>query len=214
MRLTRKMKDLTGRRFGRLVAIKPVGKRGRNVLWECVCDCGTERSFAQADLSRGSSTSCGCYQRECATAILTKHGMHGTGAYKSWRSMRKRCYRKNTPGFQNYGGSGVAVCDRWRNSFENFYKDMGPRPRGTTLDRIDNSRGYSRENCRWSTPQQQTLNRSTTRYIRHGGKVKCVTDWSRELGGCDSLVHARLRKGWSERAAVATPLKKGAEGRQ
>ena len=147
--------DLTGKRYGRLVAVRQAGKgkRGCHLLWECVCDCGNRKIIRSADLRNKKTQSCGCLRKEKAT----KHGMRNSSTYKSWHSMLQRCTNKNNTRFSDYGGRGINVCERWL-KFENFLEDMGIRPLNTTIDRIDNNGNYAPSNCKWSMPTAQAKN--------------------------------------------------------
>ncbi len=118
--------------------------------------------------------------------------------------MKRRCYRKNYVDYHRYGGRGIEVCDEWKNSFLAFYKDMGERPKGKTLDRINNDKGYSQENCKWSTPREQANNRRNNRFLTHKGKTLTVAQWARKLGVKDGILRYRLRKNW----AIEEVLKK------
>lgn len=156
--------DLTGRRFERLVVLEPAGHRGKKRLWRCACDCGGEIVTMGENLreNRARRTrSCGCLHRD----RITKHGHMGRGAasptYRSWLSMIQRCTNPKVAGFDGYGGRGIRVCLRWR-SFENFLADMGERPDGRSIDRIDNDGDYERGNCRWATRSEQQRNKRRT----------------------------------------------------
>ena len=153
--------DLVGKRFGRWTVVAFYPKRywrGRDTVWLCHCDCGTERGVRGFVLRNGESKSCGCLQRELVTKRLTTHGMSKTRAYSIWENMKQRCQNPNSTGYHYWGGAGIGVCDRWQ-KFENFYADMGEPPDGLTLDRKDNDKGYSLENCKWSTRLEQVHNR-------------------------------------------------------
>lgn len=128
------------------------------------CDCGTERKINLRQLTGGNSRSCGCYQSEVSSKTMTVHGMSFSREYRSWACMKDRVTNPNCPMFRHYGGRGITICDRWKDSFDLFYQDMGPRPAGTSIDRINNNLGYEPGNCRWATRSEQMDN--TRRSIR------------------------------------------------
>lgn len=130
-----------------------------------------------------------------------------TVEYKAWLDLRYRCNNKNSSRYSKYGGRGISVCDRWE-VFENFLEDMGERPDGMSIDRIDNDKGYSPENCKWSTSSEQACNRSSNTIISFNGISMTSAEWNRHLGGNDSLVYHRLKRGWSIEKALTTPVRR------
>jgi hypothetical protein len=150
--------DLTNHRFGKLTARWPAGRSCTRILWLCSCDCGKLSVVFALNLTRNHSSSCGCEgSRTTLKDRLTKHGMTGTPTYKTWLCMIYRCTKPAHEHYKYYGGRGVSVCDRWR-TFSNFYADMGKRPIGMTLDRINNEGNYEPSNCRWATKKEQMAN--------------------------------------------------------
>lgn len=157
-------KDLSGVRFTRLVAIERIQSLNSRAMWRCRCDCGSETVVRGTALTTGNSRSCGCLVRDSMAAIgrsNATHGQSGTVEYNSWSAMLDRCYDKKNNRYRLYGAHGVVVCNRWRNSFENFLADMGRRPTAKhSLDRWPNTNGnYEPTNCRWATASQQNKNR-------------------------------------------------------
>ena len=154
--------------------------------------------------------SCGCMQVELVNAANRTHGMTRTPTYKSWRSMLERCENKNHRHFSNYGGRGIEVCEKWK-SFDGFLSDMGVRPDGMTLDRIDSNLGYSKENCRWATKTQQSRNKRSSRFLTIGQQSKTVSEWAEhENAVCENTIHTRLAAGWSHEDAVFKPVRRKA----
>jgi len=149
--------DLTGQVFGRLTVIAYVGIKNRAAIWTCFCKCGNKIKIRTADLRRGHTKSCGCLQKDLSRKRLTKHGLWDTPSYQSWRSMKQRCTNPTNIAYKYYGGRGISFCSRW-DAFENFFEDMGERPIGLTLERVDNEKGYSKENCKWANQKEQIRN--------------------------------------------------------
>lgn len=179
-------KDRTGERVGRLTILGPSPSRvGGRKAYVCVCDCGNETIVAGGSLREGGSTSCGCLRSERLSDSNSKRAKHGhtrVGAtrkrdvspnYYSWKSMIQRCRNPNAPNYHLYGGRGISVCDRWQghDGFQNFLADMGERPDGKTLDRIDNDGNYEPGNCRWSDAKAQSNNRRETPDLAAARKV-------------------------------------------
>lgn len=146
--------DLVGNKYGRLTVVSRAPTENRQARWNCVCDCGNTTRARGNTLKSGITKSCGCATKENQQT----HGMTGTPTYVVWSCMKQRCYDKNAINYERYGERGITVCDRWLHSFENFYADMGERPKNKSIDRIDNSKGYSPDNCKWSTASEQAHN--------------------------------------------------------
>jgi len=192
--------DLTGKFFGNWFVIEKgdLGPGGE-VYWKCRCSCGTEREVRASGLNGGRSRDCGCKRG--------KHRMSKSKTYKSWDSMRQRCNNQNAPDYARYGGRGIKVCKRWQKSFQNFLADMGERPEGKTLDRIDNSKGYKPDNCRWSTPTEQQENRRNTPKVECNGKTVLLSSLSASSGIPVKILLWRLQNKWNLNRALETPIR-------
>jgi hypothetical protein len=166
-----------------------VRKRGH---WLSRCDCGKQWMCREDGIKAGVVKSCGCLKNEIAAALKTKHSMHLTREYKSWNGMIQRCSNPRATGFANYGGRGIKVCDAWRSSFEAFYADMGPRPDGMTLDRIDGDGNYEPGNCHWATRAEQTVGRRPTKWVRLRGRLMPLAYASTELGMSPSGIYHHI----------------------
>jgi len=186
--------DLTGQRFGRLVVVsRSTNTNAGSARWNCVCDCGGTTIAIGEDLRAGHTKSCGCLKKEITTERSRTHGMSRTSTNKIWRGIRLRCTNPNEAAYKNYGGRGITICERW-NKFENFYADMGERPDGMSIERKDNNKGYSPENCCWATRKSQARNRRTNRIIKYDGREQCLIEWAEELGINYGILSSRLRR--------------------
>lgn len=199
---------ICGQRFGKLVAVNPVVNLGNGrVKWLCHCDCGKETIVLNYNLFSGHTLSCGCLQKEKASDIALAHGMHGTRLYRTWAHMKERCTKPNCKQYPNYGGRGITICDEWL-SFEPFMRwaiDNG-YSETLTIERINNNKGYSPDNCRWATPFEQANNKRSNHLYTINGITDTMTNWARLYGIKPMLVFDRLHKGWTEYEALTTPV--------
>lgn len=206
-----KFLDISGNRYGRLVAISPQGKKsnGRTV-WKCKCDCGNISYVDVSLLRNGHTQSCGCYKQECLVKNATTHAHRNTRLYTIWSHMKDRCLNSNSKIYKWYGGKGITFCDEWRD-FNNFYQwaiNNGYNDK-LTLDRIDGTGDYEPSNCRWVDYFVQQNNRSSNRFITYNGETKTMAQWCREYGFKWETIRDRVDKlGWSFEKAINTPVKK------
>jgi hypothetical protein len=155
--------DITGQRFGRLTVIKRVGRKNDgHAAWQCRCDCGTKTIVSGSSLRKGDSQSCGCLKPTVITLARMTHGHSRTVEHRTWMNIHYRCNNPDSKDFPNYGGRGIKVCKRWRH-FENFLADMGPRPKGYSIERINNDKNYKPSNCKWIPIGEQQKNQRRTK---------------------------------------------------
>lgn len=154
------LKDISGQRFGRLTALRISHVDALQAHWVCRCDCGAETTARFHHLIRDHKRSCGCLKRDRFTTKTHGHAPKGkpSSAYSTWCSMKRRCFNPKDKAWKHYGGRGITVCDRWRDSFESFLADMGEPPPGLSLDRRENNGNYEPGNCRWATQSEQVNN--------------------------------------------------------
>src|SRR6478609_2685459 len=198
-------KDLTGLRSHSLTALRYVGSDGRKSLWIVRCDCGVEKTMPGTELTKGQLKSCGCQKGPALAARQRTHGMSRHPAFAVWRSMLDRCRLPTHQAWHNYGGRGITVCPEWQD-FTTFWADMGPTYQsGLTLDRIDNSAGYSAGNCRWTTPKEQSRNTRRNRRIETPWGLMTVSEASERSGiGVTTLLY-RLASGAPASTIWSTP---------
>ena len=192
-----------GDKFNRLTAVKfdHRDKYGYQ-HWLFKCSCGKEKAIKASDVKSGHTKSCGCLQRERIVAKSITHGMSNTREYDIWVSMKQRCLDKNSYAYKSYGGRGITICKNWI-KFENFFEDMGKKPVGTSIDRIDNSKGYSPENCRWATRTQQNNNTRSNHLLTYKSKTMTMAQWARETGINYGTLICRINKyNWSIKRAL------------
>jgi hypothetical protein len=164
--------ELTDQKFGKLAVQKRADftKKGA-VVWECLCECGEKTFVISANLRNGTTNSCGCIRKEMSSKKFRTHGLTKTPTYRIWSGMKTRCTNKKSTNYELYGGRGIKICERWMR-FENFLKDMGDRPIGLTLDRIDVNGDYEPNNCQWATKKEQAANRRKMRMINKEAFLK------------------------------------------
>lgn len=190
--------DISGQRFGALVAKRPVSSERGIWLWEFVCDCGAVTTKRASIVKYGAVKSCGCGQLSgFFPGARFKHGEgHGrkTPEYRAWCGMKERCTNPKNQSFADYGGRGIKVCEAWANDYEQFLRDMGRKPDGCTLERLDVNAGYSKENCVWASRKTQQRNRRNTRYIDPGdGLDRPATEVAEKIGRPRNEIYIYLR---------------------
>jgi len=184
--------------FGRLTVIGP-WKGGQ---WRCKCSCGGEKWVLTASLLGGLTRSCGCLHKERTSIAKTKHGKTGDRTYGSWSAMKARCLNPKNGRYNSHGGRGIKVCGRWLESFQNFLSDMGERPEGKSLERVDNDGHYEPGNCRWATPIEQASNTRSVKLVTLNGITDTEAGWARRAGISPAKLCKRLKRGWSFEKAV------------
>lgn len=188
-------RDLSGQRFGRWFVLGQDNDNQRRGYWICLCSCGKVLPVYGSNLMSGKTLSCGCYSSELKRKSHTTHGQCGTPLYGVYRGMLQRCYDKKHIDNKWYSQKGITVCDEWLSGFEPFYEwaMQNGYKQGLSIDRIDNDKGYSPENCKWVTPREQAQNRSTNLNYTLNGKTQCLKRWAEEFGIKYGTLYNRVR---------------------
>jgi len=206
-----KKKIKSGDVFERLTAISYFGvSKNKHLLWIFECSCGTSKPMSIYSVLDGSAKSCGCLQKEAASKSSKKHGLHKCSEYNIWAHIKHRCFNEKNGSYASYGGRGITMCDSWKNSFEQFLKDVGRRPSNLySIDRINNDGNYEPGNVRWATRLVQQNNTRFNKLITFQGEVKTASQWTRQYGLTPSTLKHRLNRGWDIESALTTkPQKK------
>lgn len=211
-----KLIDLTGQRFGRLTVVgRAENAKNGTAQWLCQCDCGGTIIARGGNLCRGGTRSCGCLRKELAARqghLSATHGKIHTRLYCIWKGMKARCYNPHDPYYGRYGGRGITICEEWVHDFQAFYDWAMSHgySEDLTIDRIDNDKGYSPDNCRWATTKEQARGMSTNRRLTIGRETKTLAEWCEIYGKKRSTVRARIDfYGWTiEEALDLVPRKK------
>mgnify|MGYP000935003826 CR=1 FL=1 len=206
------LKDLTGKRFGRLVVKEKLPSRklpsGKTqVVWLCKCDCGKKHIVSGENLKSGGVKSCGCYAKEISSKVHKKHGLSQTKLFNVWHGIKKRCLTKSDKHYKDYGGRGITICDEWKNNFiifynwsmKNGYKD------GLTIDRINNNGNYEPSNCRWTTLRVQANNRRSNVLVTYKGETLTLTQMARKYNISFGMLRTRLKKKIDIKTAITMP---------
>ena len=201
--------DLTGQTFGRLTVLARFEKNDttNKPQWIARCACGSKPAvYNGCHLRDGHTRSCGCLAVEALVQRSSSHGKTHSVEYSIWSSMHTRCSNPKAISYRYYGALGIRVCERW-SSFEFFYADMGPRPEGMTLDRIDSTKNYALENCRWASRKEQSRNRRTARILLIAGEGLNLVEAAERFALHPNTLHSRLARGWSVDRALTHPLR-------
>lgn len=211
----KRFNDLTGQVFDRWTVVSYYGIRtqpcgGHKHLFWCRCQCGKEAAVYGDALRSKISRSCGCLTADTLRAMRLEHGLTATHQYQVWQNMCQRIINPNHTFYGNYGGRGLTIDERWlgEGGYSNFYADMGPTPEGCTLERRDNNKGYSKENCYWATRKQQGRNKRNNHLVEFNGEIMCVTAWEEKLGMPEGCLKKRLQRKWTIERAMSQPVAK------
>lgn len=211
--------ELTGQKFGRLTveSQNPVRTLDGKIRWNCVCDCGNRSTVVGSSLIKGLTSSCGCYHKERVSEVGKSnivHGMTSAPEFEAWCSMIQRCTNQSHKAYSYYGGRGITVCERWLNSFEAFYEDMGPRPSPEhSIDREENNKGYYKDNCRWATLIEQNNNRRNNVFYDYKGQQHTLLQLAEmpeaiQNGINDKTIYARINHyDYSVEEAINRPIR-------
>lgn len=189
------LRNLTGHDFGKLTVISRAANKNNCTQWYCLCECGKYTTVFSTSLVGGFTRSCGCFHADNAHEHAKTHGASYTKEYSSWKSMKVRCLNPKYPKYHMYGGRGITIHQAWIDSFPEFLRYMGYRPRGTSLDRIDVNGNYEPGNVRWATYKQQARNQQKSSYLTLNGETKHIREWADEIGVTPTSIKSFMKTG-------------------
>lgn len=213
-----KIANMAGKQYGRWTVLNFSGAYSRSgtrkrTFWKCRCSCGQKRDVDGGNLRAGLSVSCGCFKIEQTKLLKRKHFINGRHynshdkTYSCWCVLKRRCTDKNFIGYSDYGGRGITFCERWK-KFENFLADMGDKPKGMTIERIDNDGDYEPLNCKWATIEEQNNNTSQCVFIEKDGLRLTISQWAKKLGMRYLTLYGRIKYyKWSIERAFTVPVR-------
>ena len=208
----RKLIDLTGQRFGRLTVVsRSENAKNGNSRWACKCSCGNNITTERSSLIQGKTRSCGCYQSDRTKEAHFKHGLRHHKLYHVWAGLKDRCSNSKNKAYNHYGNRGITVCEEWREDYSKFYiwAIENGYAEDLTIDRIDNNKGYTPDNCQWVDMKTQANNKRSNCIITYNNETKTLTQWAEQLDMKFDTLKCRLYKyGWSVERAFTTPVRK------
>ena len=206
--MSKKKGMYVGYQVGRLTVTKELGSNGKKKLWECTCECGNKVIHSTAKLNFGKTRSCGCLKLETGEK-LKKYNARDRKLYIRWNNIQERCYNPNNSAYKNYGGRGIKMCPEWEHDFYSFrdWAIQNGYDESLSIDRIDNNKDYSPDNCRWTNDKNQCNNRRSNHYITIDGVTKTMMEWSEYYGIKYETVQSRLERGWLDVDAVSKPVR-------
>lgn len=199
--------NIEGRRYGRLLVLERAEAQYGLTTWLCRCDCGNETVVTACNLKKGHTKSCGCYRRDLPTKHGEASGHRKTKEYVAWTHAKARCHNPKHPYYQWYGARGISMCPEWREDYSKFLADMGPRPEGCSLDRVNNDGNYEPGNCRWVSMKEQSRNKRSNIVITFEGQEMIASDWEKKFGVRKDYISKRLRNGMNMKDIVIEILK-------
>ena len=195
--------DLTGKRFGNLVVMYDTGERKRkSICWMCQCDCGNFKIVRSIELIKGDTKSCGCLHSKVVSERMRTHGKSKTRLYRVWAGIKNRCYNQSASNYIYYGGKGITMYDKWRDDYASFEEwayqngfDDSLTSQECSIDRIDTSKGYTPDNCRWVSHTAQCNNQTSNKMLTFNGETMSMAEWARKIGIKYTTLRARIRRG-------------------
>ena len=197
-----------GQHFGRWTVISLAEKdHNGTICYNCLCECGTNKIVRKDGLKGGRSQSCGCLEKDIKRDMKTTHNLSRTKIYQTWQSMKDRCSNPHHLAYKYYGGRGITVCERWKNSFVDFLEDVGDKPSPKhSIDRIDNNGNYEPGNVKWSTRTEQQNNSRSSVFITFNDISDTISGWARRTGISRNAINGRIIHGWPIEKALTEPL--------